>query len=115
MIADGRIYGRGTLDDKIGVIGLLEALERLLAEGFAPRKTIVLGFGHDEDRYVEIWNNVFMQYERSADGSMKPLPKNKSIEIGVQPDSHTSPDSCLVTMTIMGGTFMRFKMRSRIF
>ena len=49
VIADGRIYGRGTLDDKIGVIGLLEALERLLAEGFAPRKTIVLGFGHDEE------------------------------------------------------------------
>ena len=49
VIADGRIYGRGTLDDKIGVIGLLEAVERLLAEGFAPRKTIVLGFGHDEE------------------------------------------------------------------
>ncbi len=29
----------------------------------------------DGDRYIEIWNLVFMQFERSADGTMTPLPK----------------------------------------
>jgi carboxypeptidase PM20D1 len=49
VVADGRIYGRGTLDDKQGLLGLLEAAETLLAEGFAPRRTIVFAFGHDEE------------------------------------------------------------------
>ena len=49
VVADGNIYGRGTLDDKVGVIGLLEAVEQLLAEGFVPERTLVFAFGHDEE------------------------------------------------------------------
>jgi alanyl-tRNA synthetase len=36
----------------------------------------------DGDRFVEIWNLVFMQYEQSADGSRAPLPK-PSIDTGM--------------------------------
>jgi carboxypeptidase PM20D1 len=48
-IAGGHVWGRGALDDKIGVVAILEAAERLAASGFAPRRTLHLAFGHDEE------------------------------------------------------------------
>ena len=47
---EGEIWGRGTLDDKLSVLGLLEAVEFLLESGEEPRRTIYLAFGHDEER-----------------------------------------------------------------
>lgn len=43
------IHGRGTLDDKCGVLGLLEAAEYLLGQNFIPQRTIYFAFGHDEE------------------------------------------------------------------
>jgi len=43
------IIGRGTLDDKSTLIGLLEAVEKLLEESYEPSRTIFLAFGHDEE------------------------------------------------------------------
>ncbi len=49
VVADGHVWGRGTLDDKGPVITMFEAVERLIAEGFQPKRTIYLAIGHDEE------------------------------------------------------------------
>jgi carboxypeptidase PM20D1 len=48
-IADGFIWGRGTIDDKGGLLAILEATEVLLGQSFKPRRTIYLAFGHNEE------------------------------------------------------------------
>jgi carboxypeptidase PM20D1 len=48
-IIDGFIWGRGAIDNKSTVMGTLEAVEALLAEGFQPARTIYLAYGHDEE------------------------------------------------------------------
>lgn len=48
-IAEGFVWGRGTLDIKVVVTSTLEAVENLLGEGFQPERTVYLAFGHDEE------------------------------------------------------------------
>jgi carboxypeptidase PM20D1 len=48
-VKEGFIWGRGTTDDKINLVSIMEAVEKLLAEGFVPERTIFLSFGHDEE------------------------------------------------------------------
>ena len=48
-IRDGFVWGRGALDMKGIMVGLLESVEALLKEGYQPQRTIYLTFGHDEE------------------------------------------------------------------
>jgi len=48
-IADGFIWGRGTLDIKSQLVSLLEAAEALIAAGYQPERTVMFGFGSDEE------------------------------------------------------------------
>jgi carboxypeptidase PM20D1 len=49
VIVDGNLWGRGTLDDKGCLVGIAEAVERLLEQGFTPRQDIWLSFGSTEE------------------------------------------------------------------
>jgi len=48
-IAEGYIWGRGTIDIKSQMMATLESVELLLQEGFEPERTIYLAFGQDEE------------------------------------------------------------------
>lgn len=49
MIREGFVWGRGAIDMKSQAVGIMEAMEGLLRSGFAPKRTILLAFGHDEE------------------------------------------------------------------
>ncbi|XP_051890636.1 N-fatty-acyl-amino acid synthase/hydrolase PM20D1-like [Pristis pectinata] len=46
---DGYLYGRGSLDDKSSVMGILQGLEFLLKRGYKPHRSFYIGLGHDEE------------------------------------------------------------------
>ncbi len=48
-IADRFVWGRGALDMKGQLIGMFEAMERLIQSGFSPRRTFFIGLGSDEE------------------------------------------------------------------
>jgi carboxypeptidase PM20D1 len=48
-IADGFIWGRGSMDCKGILMAIMESVEGLLAQGYQPRRTVYLCFGHDEE------------------------------------------------------------------
>jgi carboxypeptidase PM20D1 len=49
VVSDGFVWGRGTLDDKVSILGILEAIEILLKEDYQPQRTVYLACGHDEE------------------------------------------------------------------
>ncbi|UTW55555.1 M20 family peptidase [Kordiimonas sp. SCSIO 12610] len=48
-IKDGFVWGRGSSDNKMSVITLMESVERLIKAGFKPSRDIYFAFGHDEE------------------------------------------------------------------
>jgi carboxypeptidase PM20D1 len=48
-IADGAVWGRGSIDDKGSLITLFEGVEVLAKRGFKPRRTVIVVSGEDEE------------------------------------------------------------------
>ena len=49
VIDDEFVWGRGTLDDKGAVIAMLTAAEKMIKDGFTPKRTVYFSFGGDEE------------------------------------------------------------------
>lgn len=48
-VTNNKIWGRGSLDDKVGVIGIMQALDYLLGTGYEPARDMYFMFGFDEE------------------------------------------------------------------
>lgn len=53
-IADGYVWGRGSLDCKGQLANIFESVEYLLAQGFSPERDIYIALGHDEESMGEM-------------------------------------------------------------
>jgi alanyl-tRNA synthetase len=81
-----RIFGMGAKDNfwqmgDTGPCGPCSEIFYDLGIEAAEEAGVDKPFPLDEQRYVEIWNLVFMQFDRSSDGTLTPLPK-PSIDTG---------------------------------
>ncbi|GJJ11290.1 hypothetical protein Clacol_005522 [Clathrus columnatus] len=56
------VWGRGSCDDKSGLISIMSTLEILLDKGFQPKRTIVLAFGFDEEASGRFGAGEISQY-----------------------------------------------------
>ncbi|KAI0300039.1 carboxypeptidase S [Multifurca ochricompacta] len=64
-----RIWGRGSGDNKSGVIGILTAIETVIEAGFQPSRTIVIAFGMDEERGGKDGGPAMSDYLRNTYGT----------------------------------------------
>ena len=69
-VTDDFVWGRGALDDKASAIGMLEAVEQLIANGMQPQRTIHLAIGHDEE--VGGGRGASVMAERITRGGVRP-------------------------------------------
>ncbi|MES2033946.1 MAG: M20 family peptidase [Pseudomonadota bacterium] len=49
VIAEGAVWGRGSIDDKGSLVTIFESLEALAASGFQPKRTVIIVSGQDEE------------------------------------------------------------------
>jgi len=81
-IKDGYVLGRGTEDCKSKILAIMEAVEKLLEEGYKPKNDIYLGFGFNEE--------VGGGDESSAEAICKTL-KDKGVKLGLLVDEGRGP------------------------
>lgn len=82
---DGYFYGRGTSDDKMGVVAVTTALLQLKAQGFKPKRDIVVFFTGDEETTgrgavlgATQWRHLLdAEYGLNADGGGGGFTKDK--------------------------------------
>ena len=62
VIDETHVWGRGALDDKSGVIAIMEAASLLLAQNYQPTRTVYLSITHDEEIGGRIGTNAIVNH-----------------------------------------------------
>ncbi len=103
QIADGYLWGRGTLDNKNNVMSLLETMEYLLSVDYQPSRSFYVSFGHDEEiggdegaraisRYFQD-NNITLNYVLDEGGAVitdNPMMGERVAMVGIAEKGYLS-------------------------
>ncbi len=66
VIEDGKMWGRGTLDTKVTVNGILSAAEHLIAQGFTPEQDIYFAFSGQEESNGPAADHIVDWFEKQG-------------------------------------------------
>lgn len=85
-VDDEFVWGRGALDDKSSLIGLMEAVEGLVRSGFRPKGRVYLAFGHDEENDGAGARAIAAELERRGERVRMVLDEGGFVLDGIIPD-----------------------------
>ncbi len=108
-IEGGRLYGRGTMDDKGPAVACLHALAALRDSGFVPRRRIRLILGCDEESGWECMEHYFATEERpifgfSPDGEFPLIMAEKGqLGLTLKRRWNTKPEAAARITAVQGG------------
>lgn len=105
------VWGRGAIDDKGALAAVLEAVERLLEAGFAPRHDVLLLFGHDEEVAGTGARAVVAALQERRIRPALVLDEGGAIVEGVFPGLHEP--AALVGVTEKGITTLRLRVEQK--
>ena len=64
---DGYFFGRGTLDNKLGIVSLTTAFQRLMREEFTPTRDLIIAFTGDEETHMETIRSLVNEHRSLTD------------------------------------------------
>jgi len=64
---DGYFFGRGTLDNKLGIVSLTSAFQRLMREEFTPTRDLIIAFTGDEETHMDTIRALVTEHRALTD------------------------------------------------